>query len=83
MALALSAMALADGPVSPLVVFEEVTDPGFRFVVEPSRTPHRHQPETMISGIALFDADGDGRLGRTGSSTTACSGTAAASCSKT
>jgi hypothetical protein len=62
MALALSAMALADGPVSPPVVFEEATDPGVRFVVEPSRTAHRHQPETMISGIALFDADGDGRL---------------------
>ena len=32
------------------------------FEVEPSRTDRRHQPETMISGVALFDFDNDGNL---------------------
>jgi hypothetical protein len=44
------------------VVFEVMKSAGVRMVVEPSRTPRRHQPETMISGIALFDSDGDGWL---------------------
>ncbi|MBN2370693.1 MAG: CRTAC1 family protein [Vicinamibacteria bacterium] len=35
---------------------------GVRFVTEPCRTDHKHQPETMISGIALFDYDNDGLL---------------------
>ncbi len=54
--------ASAASPAHDPVVFEELKTAGFGFVVEPSRTPHRHQPETMISGIALFDYDGDGRL---------------------
>ena len=35
---------------------------GVDFVVEPSRTANCHQPETMISGVAVFDFDNDGRL---------------------
>jgi len=62
MALVLAGSAFAAAPAYDPVVFEEVKTAGVRFVVEPSRTAHRHQPETMISGIALFDADGDGRL---------------------
>jgi hypothetical protein len=62
MALVVASSLHAAGPAYDPVVFEEVKASGVRFVVEPSRTPHRHQPETMISGIALFDADGDGRL---------------------
>jgi hypothetical protein len=62
MALVLAGSAKAAGPSYDPVVFEELKASGVRFVVEPSRTPHRHQPETMISGIALFDYDGDGRL---------------------
>jgi hypothetical protein len=62
MALVLGVSAHAAGSAYDPVVFEELKAPGVRIVVEPSRTPHRHQPETMISGIALFDADGDGRL---------------------
>jgi hypothetical protein len=62
MPLALVGSAFASGPAYDPVVFEELKTAGVRFVVEPSRTPHRHQPETMISGIALLDYDGDRRL---------------------
>ena len=62
MALVLAGSAKAAGPSYDPIVFEELKASGVRFVVEPSRTPHRHQPETMISGIALFDYDGDGRI---------------------
>jgi hypothetical protein len=62
MALVLTGTAFAARPPYDPVVFEELKTSGVRFVVEPSRTPHRHQPETMISGIALLDYDGDGRL---------------------
>jgi hypothetical protein len=44
------------------VVFEETKAAGVSFVTEPSRTKRKHQPETMISGIALLDYDGDGWL---------------------
>jgi hypothetical protein len=61
-AVVVAASASAVGPAADPVVFEELSTAGIRVVVEPSRTARRHQPETMISGIALFDADGDGRL---------------------
>ncbi|RPI29208.1 MAG: CRTAC1 family protein [Acidobacteria bacterium] len=44
------------------VRLELLDSSGVRFVIEPSRTDHRHQPETMISGIALFDYNNDGWL---------------------
>ena len=44
------------------IVFERMADSGIDFVVEPSRTENCHQPETMISGVALLDYDNDGRL---------------------
>lgn len=50
-----------DLPYDP-IVFEWVRSSGVDFVVEPSRTERRHQPETMISGVALFDFDNDGWL---------------------
>jgi len=50
-----------DGEYTP-IVFELMKDTGVDFYVEPSRTDHRHQPETMISGVALFDYNNDGRL---------------------
>jgi hypothetical protein len=56
-----AAVALAAPPYDP-IVFEELRASGVTFVTEPSRTKHKHQPETMVSGVALFDYDGDGRL---------------------
>ncbi len=44
------------------IVFELMKSSGVNFEIEPSRTDRRHQPETMISGIALLDYDNDGRL---------------------
>ena len=44
------------------VVFDLVRSSGVDFYVEPSRTQRRHQPETMISGVAIFDFDNDGLL---------------------
>ncbi|UCF39444.1 MAG: CRTAC1 family protein [Acidobacteriota bacterium] len=43
-------------------MFDLIENSGLSFVVEPSRTDKRHQPETMISGIAVFDYDNDGLL---------------------
>jgi len=60
--LAFPGQARGDEPSYEPIVFERVTDSGLDFVVEPSRTEQRHQPETMISGVALFDYDGDGLL---------------------
>jgi hypothetical protein len=59
MSLALVGSAFAAGPAHDPVVFEELKTSGVRFVVD-SRTPP--PPAREISGIALFDADGDGRL---------------------
>ncbi|MGH9339824.1 MAG: CRTAC1 family protein [Acidobacteriota bacterium] len=42
--------------------FEWASSTGVDFVVEPSRTDHKHQPETMLSGVALFDYNNDGWL---------------------
>jgi hypothetical protein len=44
------------------IVFELVKASGIDFVTNSSRSPHRHQPETMVAGIALLDYDNDGRL---------------------
>src|SRR5262245_27468712 len=45
------------------VVFEEVAAArGLRFVTFSGRTPRKHQPETMVAGVALVDYDGDGWL---------------------
>jgi hypothetical protein len=44
------------------IVFELRSGDGIDFVTDSSRTEHRHQPETMVSGVALLDYDGDGWL---------------------
>ncbi len=44
------------------IIFELVTDNGIDFVTNSGRTDHRHQPETMVAGVALFDYDNDGFL---------------------
>jgi len=42
--------------------FELVTPAGLYFVTNSCRTPYKHQPETMVSGLALFDYNNDGLL---------------------
>ncbi len=54
--------AAAPPPAFDPIQFELVKDHGISFVTNSSRTPHRHQPETMVSGVALFDYDNDGLL---------------------
>jgi hypothetical protein len=44
------------------IVFELAKGTGVDFVTNSSRTPHHHQPETMVAGAALFDYDNDGLL---------------------
>ena len=64
-ALALALLATATPAQTPAfdpVVFDLVKDTGIGFVTNSSRTSHRHQPETMVSGVALFDYDNDGVL---------------------
>ena len=50
MALVFAGAAFAAGPPYDPVVFEELEKAGVRFVVDPSRTAQKHQPETMIAG---------------------------------
>src|SRR5215472_13829383 len=60
--LALLAAAPPDPKFDP-VVFEEVAaERGLRFVTNSGRTLRRHQPETMVSGVALLDYNNDGWL---------------------
>jgi hypothetical protein len=51
----------ADASVDP-IRFELLSPAGLKFVTNPSKTSKKHQPETMVSGVALFDFDNDGRL---------------------
>lgn len=44
------------------IKFEYLTPTGLHFVTDSCRTEHRHQPETMVSGVALFDYNNDGLL---------------------
>jgi enediyne biosynthesis protein E4 len=74
-ALCVSTMLLAPGLLAPgdaqgplarpapdPIVFEKAKAEGVAFITSSSRTPHKHQPETMVSGVALFDYNNDGRL---------------------
>ena len=57
-----AALGAPPGGFDP-VVFEEVAAArGARFVTYSGRTPRKHQPETMVAGVAFFDYDGDGWL---------------------
>jgi hypothetical protein len=61
---AAAATALAQRPLPDFdpIVFDLVKDHGIGFVTDSGRTPHRHQPETMVAGAALLDFDNDGLL---------------------
>jgi enediyne biosynthesis protein E4 len=49
-------------PAFDPIVFERSKAEGAVFTTNSSRTPHKHQPETMVSGVALFDYNNDGLL---------------------
>ncbi|MGC2659491.1 MAG: CRTAC1 family protein [Bryobacteraceae bacterium] len=56
-------LVLAAAPVLGPIVFEEIANrAGVAFVADSSPTPEKHQPETMVGGVALLDYDGDGYL---------------------
>ena len=59
--IALSAAACALSTNPPSIVFEDtVRSSGIQFVLDNSATPDKHQPETMIGGVAVFDYNNDG-----------------------
>ena len=60
--LVLAPAARAQAPAFDPISFELLSQTGIDFVTNSSRTAHRHQPETMVSGVALFDFDNDGLL---------------------
>jgi hypothetical protein len=53
--------ARAAGPVDP-IAFQLLSAAGLRFVTNPGKTARKYQPETMVSGVALFDYNNDGLL---------------------
>ncbi len=60
--LALRFLLGAGKPTPDPVTFEDVADrAGIHFTVRNSATPEKHQIETMISGVAVFDYNGDGK----------------------
>jgi enediyne biosynthesis protein E4 len=50
------------GAIFDPVTFRFAPMKGIDFVTNPSRTPKKHQPETMVSGVAVFDYNNDGLL---------------------
>jgi hypothetical protein len=56
-------LVLAGGAALGPITFEDIADrAGIHFVANSCPTPLKHQPETMVAGVALFDYDGDGYL---------------------
>jgi hypothetical protein len=56
-------LLVVGAPMPGPIVFEEIAGPsGVVFTADSSPTPEKHQPETMVGGVALFDYDGDGYL---------------------
>ena len=63
LALASAALALAGAPAPPAITFRDVTAAaGIRFTHNSGRAGKKYLPETLGSGCAFFDADGDGWL---------------------
>ena len=59
--LAAAAAAMAVNSSAPPIAFENVAArAGLHFVLDNSATPEKHQPETMIAGVAVFDYNNDG-----------------------
>ncbi len=52
-----------EGPATSPIRFEDIAQKaGVHSVTENCPTPEKHQPETMLAGVGLFDYDGDGLL---------------------
>jgi hypothetical protein len=57
-----AAMAGGTGGPSGRIAFEDIARrAGIDFVLRNSATPEKHQVETMVSGVAVFDYNNDGR----------------------
>src|SRR5215470_9440412 len=62
-ALGLGALRLASAPNPSAIRFENIAaKAGVNFITRNSPTPNKNQIETMVSGVALLDYDGDGYL---------------------
>ncbi len=62
-ALALAALVLFSAAVEPSIHVENIAaTSGVNFVLDNSVTPQKHQVETMLAGVAVFDYDNDGLL---------------------
>jgi len=59
---AIAAVALAQGPGQAIRFTDVTAAAGIHFVHNAGRSGKKWLPETMGSGAAFFDADGDGRL---------------------
>ena len=60
--LALIAQAARPVKLDPIAFDEVAAARGLRFVTNSSRTARKHQPETMVAGVALLDYNDDGWL---------------------
>src|SRR5581483_10004332 len=54
-----AALALSSG-APPILFANEAQKAGINFTLNNSDTPEKHQPETMIAGVAVFDYNNDG-----------------------
>ncbi len=62
-ALICAGVAALVAATGPSILFENaVGNSGITFALDNSVTPNKHQPETMIAGVAVFDYNNDGRL---------------------
>ena len=59
-----SPLAQTAKPKAALISFENISArAGINFILNNSSTPEKHQIETMMAGVAVFDFDNDGWLG--------------------
>ena len=56
-----SALCLLPQKQAPKIVFENILKgTGIRYVTDNSATSNKHQVETMLAGVAVFDYNNDG-----------------------
>ncbi len=61
LALLAVSLFLEAGKPKPAISFENtIARSGIRFIADNSKTPAKHQIETMLSGVAVFDYNNDG-----------------------